>query len=468
MAGLLEIMGARAEKVLHQAGLSPEGAPLLVAVSGGCDSVALLHVLLELGYPVALAHVDHGTRGGDSRADAVFVTSLAEGLDLACHVCRHDVPAEARAARISVEQQGRAVRYAFFAATAQDNGYAAIVTGHHADDQAETVLLRMLRGSSPEGLAGIAPVRPLDGIPLVRPLLGCRREELEACAEAEGWVYRTDATNADEHIPRNRVRHGLIPHLAEHFNPAIVDALGRLAAVQRVQEAFMAPLVAESYAGCVEGGDIERAAFAGLPMALRHRVIARYLQAHGAEPTNERVAELANFVVEAPTGRYGEGGCGIRLYAGRSHAALVDQEAREGETPSVPLTVPGETVALGRVFSIEYAETIPESPTTMCGPDCQVFDADRLAGALEVRTRRPGDRFSPLGMTGTRKIKDYFIGLGVPAPVRDAVPLVVDETGIVWVTGHAPAGRVCIGPQTARCLVVRVTRLGAEGSHAPE
>jgi tRNA(Ile)-lysidine synthase len=463
---MLETIMARAERVLCDAGLHSPHPRVLVAVSGGCDSVALLHVLMELGRPIAVAHVDHGTRGGESRADAAFVASLAGEFALPCHVCRHDVPAEAHAAGVSVEQQGRAVRYAFLTATARDQGYAAIATGHHADDQAETVLLRLIRGAGPEGLGGIPVVRDLGGIPLVRPLLGCRRDELAACAETEGWVHRTDLSNADVSVPRNRVRHELLPLLRGAYNPAVVEALGRLAAQHQVQEAFMAPQVDCAHAACVGQQGIDRAAFAALHTALRHRVIARCLQEHGVEHPCARVAGLAAFVVESPTGRYADAGGGLRLYAGRTHVALVQARGQTSDAPPHPLPAPGELAALGYHFRCEWLDQAPSQPAAHCGPEYQVFDADRLVGGLVVRTRRAGDRFTPLGMTGTQKLKDYFIGRGLPAPQRDAVPLILDGAGIVWVVGHGPAARVRVDEQTSRCLAVHAAPV--EASHAAQ
>lgn len=465
MATMLEQIAEDARKILRDASLDPGGPPLLVAVSGGCDSVVLFHVLLELGYPLAVAHVDHGTRGEASRDDAAFTASLAAGFKVPCHVTRRAVPGEARAAGVSVEQQGRRARYAYFTALVREHGYAGIATGHHADDQAETLLLRILRGTGPEGLGGIAPVREIAGIPLVRPLLGCRREALMACAEAEGWGYREDASNADTRIPRNRVRHELAPLLRAGYNPAVAGALGRLAALNRVQEDFMAPRVAEAYAACVGPDGIARAAFAAFHAALRHRVIARYLQSQGVEHPCQRVIALAEFVANAPTGRYADAGGGLQLHAGRTHATLVAHTARNG-AQTVALPTPGETAAHGYVFRCEMIAEVPRDPASCCGPDYQVFDAARLVGGLRARTRRAGDRFSPIGLNGTKKLKDYFIARGVPAPQRDAAPLVLDDAGIVWVVGHGPAARVCVDETTTRCMAVQATPLVSEANRA--
>ncbi len=433
------------------------GERVLVAVSGGADSVCLLDVLRTLGYEVEVAHLDHQTRGGDSAEDAAFVRRLAEEHGVPCHVESRPVESEARDAGQSFETHARAVRYAFLVWTAFEQRCAAIATGHHADDQAETILMRLLRGTTPNGLAGIPPVRMEEGVRIIRPLIECTRGEIVRHVEQGGLAYRTDATNADTQFTRNRIRHELLPLLACDFNPNVRDALLRLAEAERCDSACLDDLAETMLESCYrDDAGIDRHVFRSFHESIRRRIVLRLAWRHGVEPSYERVVEAARHVAEGGAGMSCEVGEGMSLVNGRDFTELLG--AAPSEDPAeYPLEVPGETQIGEAVFAARYLDALPnEDLARYCHAGRQVFDADALGLPLVVRHRRPGDRFTPLGMAGSRKLQDYFVDRGVAVWKRDAQWILFGPRGIAWVVGHAIDARVAVTPRTTRLIEIEV------------
>ena len=344
-AGALE---RRVREAVEALGL--RGRPVLVAVSGGNDSVCLLALLHRLARPLglrlAVGHVDHGLRGEASRADARFVAERARALGLRFDA-RRVAPDELREGassreRLTLQEAARALRYrALYAmadewAAAGSGEEAVIATAHHADDQAETVLLRVLRGCGPEGLGGI-PERSRDGR-VVRPLLGVGRAELEGYRAARGLAFREDASNARDDYARNRLRHHVVPQLTRDFNPALLRAVVGLAEAQRRESEWLEALVAEEYARRIEPcGEAEGAAagwqIAGtgwdtLPEALARRLVKRLLEDAGAgrDTTRTHILRVRDFLIRGGTATPGtviELPGGLRLAAERGCFRLV-------------------------------------------------------------------------------------------------------------------------------------------------
>lgn len=436
------------------------GDRVMAAVSGGADSVAMLHALRLLEIPLEVAHLDHQTRGGESQADAAFVRALAAELGAPFHLASRPVAREARQAGLSFEQHARVVRYDFLLRVAAERGCAALATAHHADDAAETVLMRLLRGCGPSGLAGVPPVRAERGVRIIRPLIDCARAEVEAWLRAQNIIWREDATNRDPRFRRNKVRHDLLPELAKSYNPRLREALLRLAEAQRLENDALDRIAADALAACLSTPEsIARAPFRALHEAIRRRAVLRIAWDRQVEIPFERVADAALFIADAPTGQYFDLGGGVSLYSGRHTIEILHPGAAAASSAgSVPLPIPGEAMALGRHFSATLALAPPPFElAAWCGPNRQVFDADALGARTELRARRAGDRFRPLGMEGVRKLKDYFIDIGIPAPRRDAIPLLIANERIVWVVGHAPGAEAAVTPATKRWVNIEVT-----------
>jgi tRNA(Ile)-lysidine synthase len=441
--------------------------PVLVAVSGGADSVCLAHLLQRLEVPLATAHLNHGLRGLESRADAAFVRDLAADLGVP-HFEEEADTATAMEAGESLELAARRLRYGFLRRTAAREGYPWVATGHHADDQAETVLMRVVRGTSPHGLAGIPEVRELTSgtgprVRVIRPLLEVGRDAIRAFLADAGIGFRHDATNDDPTIPRNRMRHELLPALESAWNPRLRDALTRLAALQRGEDAFLEHATGEAWTACVEeapagGLRIERTRFGALHPALRQRLLSAAVSRLGAEPAFDLLTAGADCIARGRLGERADLGAGVTLENGRDWANLLPEGAPPRDAREHQLKVPGAVEGFGRRFTARWLEHAPENPRAWCSPARQVLDATGAAPPYTVRTRRPGDRFRPLGLDGSTKLKNYLGGLGLPPSERESLPLLFSGDTLVWVVGHAVDAGAAVTRDTGRCVAVEVTR----------
>jgi len=470
----------RVRHAIERDALIPPGSRVLAAVSGGPDSVALLHLLQllsgECRFTLAgLAHLNHGLRGDESDEDEAFCRALGAEHGLAVEVGRRDVAQLARDDRVSIEVAARRARYEFFADAAERLKVDRIATGHTRDDQAETFLLRVLRGAGATGLAGIRPRRG----PVIRPLLDIRRDELVAFLASLHQAYRTDSSNRDLGIPRNWVRHRLVPLLAEHLNSDIIEVLAREATVLR-DEAMLLDRLANEAAARLEtaladrGVRLDAAALAGLPLALARRVVRQALartdsaRFHGFDHV-EQVLALASRVgdrsaADLPGVRVERNGAGVVLYkrGSRSRPSAV---AFRYELP-----VPGRVTVVECSCRIE-ARARRLTPSQLVGGasvsanrDTAVIDAGAAAAGLAVRSRRPGDSVRPLGLTGRKKLQDVLVDRKVPRVDRDRVPLVVDSLDrILWIAGHDVSEDAKVTERTRSVVVLKMIRNGAEG-----
>jgi tRNA(Ile)-lysidine synthase len=448
-------------------GLWVRGARVLAAVSGGSDSVAMLFLLRELAEAgeitlVGLAHLHHRIRP-DADDDEAFCRALGTRLGLPVEVGETDVPALARERRCSIEAAGRTARYRFLEHAAERTGAGHVAVAHTRDDQAETVLLRVMRGSGSRGLRGILPMRGR----IVRPLLECSRAALQAYLAAQGEPWREDASNAELATPRNRVRHELLPYIRAHFTPGIDVVLARTAEVAREEEAFMAGLADEAFRRVVRvepsGVAIETSPFGALPAALRRRVARQALET--AEGTRSYGLEEVRAVVETCM----HGGPprdlpGVRMERSGSGVVLLIKAHPANEVQALgpcPLEVPGEAwldeAGAGITAALASEGAAPVPPRR----DVALVDASRIVWPLRVRSRRPGDSLRPCGLGGRKKLQDLFVDRKVPRVERDRVPVVVDALDrVVWVAGHAldEAFRVTDPPGTVVVLTLVPSR----------
>lgn len=453
-----------------------------LAVSGGLDSVVLLDLAaatMPAGVELFVLHFDHALRP-DSAADARFVSELAAARGLRFHAERWDREGAARleartTSPVAVsEEEAREARYRFLARAAATYGLEAIAAAHTADDQAETVLARLLRGTGRRGLGGMAPVIRRDGYRLLRPLLGVRRGTLECHARNAGLTWHEDPTNRSPVYTRNRIRHQVLPFLSEHAAGDLVEALCRTAAILREDEDFLGDLAAREMALWGGGGGERRRrldAVTALPPALAARAFRGLLEEAGAPVTREAVSAIRDV---AATGSRVDlaGGVSARVEIEGGEAWLVIGRRPEpiaAVREIFVLAVPGETIIppLGLIVRVTRAERSPGLAVLAAGTGGRPlrdgpWRARAWLGGLEpadplvVRTRRDGDRLTPLGMSGSRKLQDLFTDEKIPLVDRERWPLVCSGDRILWVVGlrQDESTRVQPGASAATCVDV--------------
>ncbi len=436
------------------------GGTVLVAVSGGLDSVVLLDLLSRLapdyGISLHVAHLDHGLRPA-SADDARFVERLSADLDLPSRIDRLDPDKfDARSGGVS-EAAARAARHAFLESVRTEIGASRIALGHTADDQAETIIHRLTRGSGIKGLRGIPPVR----LPFVRPLIETRRAEILEYARTRNLDWRVDASNADLSLTRNRIRHRVLPEL-ERLNPKVVESICRSADLAAEADEIGDHLIRLLWDEVLANEGEERVAFRLGALNDLSRAVRKLLLREGARRVRgdltgfehdhtEEAARLA--ASESSHGELSLPGLSVRI---QSDEVVL---TRSAESPLAPWTYPvelGETAIVEPPIALRL-EVVDGAPPRMNPSDrwIESADADRIHFPLELRSRRDGDRFTPLGLAKCVKLKDFLINEKIPYYDRDRVPLLCDREKIVWVVGVRLSDEVKITDST--CRILRMT-----------
>lgn len=431
--------------LLTECEMLPQHA-VLVGLSGGIDSVVLLHALRAAARQgrigaLTAAHLHHGLRGAAADADEEFCRRLCGEWEIPFCSERADVRAEADSRRLSMETAARELRYDFLRRAARRFGADCIAVAHHMDDQAETVLLHLIRGS---GLAGLAGMRPRNG-DIVRPLLRTQRREIEAYAAENKLAYCTDETNASDVMLRNRVRHTLLPAL-KTLNPRVVERLSSTADLLAADEDCLQALAsAAAKAAMREGEDgMDRAALRSLEPSVRTRVLRQQLLLAQQGDVERRDIDRVDALL------FQQAGTQIELRGGK--AAWVDSRLLHVGVPpkirtfSIPFAAPGTVHTPAGVIRSEWADF------RRAAHACEAYvDFDALPPDTAVRTRRPGDRFHPLGAPGTRKLSDVMTDRKLPGTQRD-LPLLCGGAEVLWMPGYTISERLKVTPQTKRVL----------------
>ena len=448
-----------------------------VAVSGGVDSVALLRLLLEareqLGIVLAVVHFNHRIRGADADADQQFVADLAaaHGLEFLC--ASADARAVAREHKLSLEAAARQLRYAFFWELLSEDKLTRVATAHTLDDQAETVLLRFLRGAWTRGLAGIYPQlatgdRQLATSTIVRPLLDTSRAQLRAYLESIQQSWREDATNRDVSYARNRIRHELLPLLRREFNPGVDHVLSGTAEVARAEEEYWVSLVAKrlpkvliaSEAGL--SATLDASLLQQEPLALRRRLLRVVAEPLGLTLEFSHLEQLLGLAQAAKQAarksRTLELPSGFQAILRGRELSLQRRcpTEREGKTYEYPLPVPGE-VAIAPLGRLIRSSLLPPGSATSGHGQEHLLDPSRLPAPLRVRSWRPGDRYWPAHAKSARKVKELLQRRHIVQPEKALWPVVVSGEDIVWIPGFAvPARYHCRNTQSAAVALEEV------------
>jgi len=459
------------ETVIRDKRMCPSESRVLVAVSGGPDSVALLAVLhalrKRLGVELMVAHLDHGLRGEESKQDAQFVRQLCDRLGVEVMVQELGLKKTlARQQGLSLQEYAREARYTALYEMAQERNASKIALGHTADDQAETVLMWMIRGSGTNGLKGMYPVR---GPYIIRPLLGMDRAEIVEYLNSRGLAYRNDSTNAQPIYLRNQIRRDLVPVL-KRFNPKVVRVLGRQVEILREENRYLDQMAMDALnrvtQGCEEHGLVlSRSRLVALPLALKRRVICLAIKEN-----SQKVRMVGFESVEAVLTKVvgGRTGAGIQVHGtwiSREYETirfqhiipqaekgeLGDEEAKDRPIPipscvSWPLT--------GQTLKVVLRNKTDWDGVRASSPHVAYLDASTFTPSLSLRCWRPGDSFSPLGLGGQRKkLQDFFTDLKVERSKRIRLPLLVAPEGILWVAGYRINHRFRVTEPTSQVLV---------------
>ncbi|HSJ57439.1 MAG TPA: tRNA lysidine(34) synthetase TilS, partial [Anaerolineae bacterium] len=499
----------RAEIEAHH--LLAPGDAVVIGVSGGPDSLCLLHVLRTLGPELDLtlhaAHLHHGLRGADADADAAFVQAIAAEWSLPVTVGRSDVTALARGEQLAIEEAARRARYAFLRSVALDAGAHTIAVGHNADDQAETVLMHFIRGSGLAGLRGMLPLTPLTDyrlaestkaegtrhpiyqstnppISLIRPLLTIPRADILAHIAAHDLHPRFDRSNLDTTYFRNWLRLEVIPLLEEH-NPGVKEVIRRTADVVADDYALIRSLLEETWPRVVveeslppegeeAGGRIvfDLGPWRALPVALQRSTLRQAVHLLRRSLRNINFVHIEDAAAIARAGTTGDQSTlprGLVLTVGYDTLTVADAGAQPalpdwpllpaGAGP-LPVAVPGVTALPGGEWLLHARlvdrDALPPGWEANADPWLAFLDADAAGSAPHLRTRRPGDRFRPLGMGDhTVKLADFLTNEKVPQAVRGHVPLLAGEGGILWVCGVRVAEGARVRDDTRRALILR-------------
>lgn len=469
----------KVEKTVSEFNMLKENDTVLVGVSGGADSVALINILNEIAgsfsLKLGIAHLNHSLRGKESDDDARFVALLSDKLNLPCFMEKKDVIKYKTENGLSLEEAGRRVRYEFFEDIAGKRGYTKIALGHTCDDNAELVLMYLLRGSGPLGISGIPPVRHglKNNLMIIRPLIKTSRKEILGYISEKNLLHVTDKSNLDEKYLRNRIRHSLIPELENYYNPKIVETLNRLASIVRSEDEWMEnemksildknTVLKENNRIVLSVHGINSLHPAAKRRAIRNAVagvkgdLRRISYSHVELLLTQLESDSDGWRLDLPD-RIRVARTGSNLFVSKENIALRNVVSKRKKTDQVYyeyiINEPGIIDAVKEGFKVIFSETKKIDPDEIrkAGQGVAYFDMDKISFPLVLRNRLPGDRFTPLGMTGSKKVSKYMINKKVPEDSRLKLPVMLSNFKIIWLAGHIIGDSVKVTSNTRKIL----------------
>lgn len=468
-SGKKETLEQRVISFIREHDLARGGEKLVVGVSGGADSVCLLHILSqwqeELGISLHVAHLNHRLRGAESEADAEYVSSLARRLSLSVTVESCDVEAHRRKRRCSLEEAAREVRYGFLAWAAKETGAKRVATGHTRDDHVETILMHLIRGTGLTGLRGLQPRSEMameagERLEIVRPLLVATRQETTSYCREHQLVPRSDSSNLSLSPFRNRIRLELLP-LLRRYNPNFDEALWRLAEIAGDELSFTEGQARQVWDSAVrQEGEVvylDRDRMVALPRALQRQLVRLAMSCllGGLKDVSAEHIEAVLGLLTKPAGKILNLSRGVIAAADYGRLIL-----KSGTAPSCPLpslggeyelSVPGETILPGWRVVVDITQ---ESTEVRDNSLVAHFDLSKVGKKLLVRGRQPGDKFQPSGMKEPKKLQDFMVDAKIPRSWRERVPLVCSPGQILWVVGWRIDDRAKVTEATKEVLRV--------------
>ena len=449
---------------------------VLVAVSGGPDSVALLHILHDLreefGLHLEVAHLQHGIRGEEAEGDARFVRELAERLTLPVHIRGVSIPGlRAGVGKGNLEELARQERHRFFAEIAEERKLDKVAVAHTLDDQAETVLMWFLRGAGRKGLGGMAPRQAVNVtagesskvVTIIRPLLGIAKEELLEFLSQKHFLYRIDESNYDATYLRNWLRFELLPLLKRRIDPRLPCRLAQAAEVLREEAGYLETLAQKQLDGFSIDGTLSRKGFLGQPKAMQREVLRVWIKGargHLRGLDFDHIEALLELISHGPPNSR------LSLPGGWEFSREYDALRLARVTRAMPLRY-SYPLSIDSALAIPEAgmtitcRHLPSPPGELPEDDSEaVFDVAALTEPLVVRNFRPGDRFQPFGMAGHKKVKNFFIEKKTPLATRAVLPLLVMGREVLWLPGYGRSNIGRIGPGAKEFLRFNMAKSG--------
>lgn len=421
------------------------GSRLLLAISGGVDSMVMARLFREAGINHSVAHCNFSLRGDESDGDEEFVAAYAAEHNLPFHSKRFDTLGHAASKKISVQMAARELRYEWFSSLVSHEGFDAVSVAHNLNDNVETFLINLLRGTGISGLTGMSQHRNS----IIRPLLFASRKDIDTYAAEKRICFREDSSNAQVKYTRNRVRHRIIPEM-ERVNPgvigAVTDTMSHLSATSEIVDVYIGGLTGSLFRQSDGVFEAEIESLAALRPLAPH--IYELFRKFGISPkqTDEVISLLSS-----QTGRYVYTST-HRILSDRGRIMITERD--EEETADFLFSSIDEMRLSGLFAELRITgpsdEPLPVSPLTAS------VDLDRVAFPLKVRHWEPGDRFMPLGMKKMKKISDFLIDLKIPVTVKEKVLLLISCEEVMWVMGYRIDDRFRITPQTEKILVLTV------------
>lgn len=448
----------KALQTIKKHSMLQEGDIVLIGLSGGPDSVCLSVILDEVrdNFNLSLhaVYINHGLRPEESGAEEAFCKRFCDSLGVGFHVEKLDVKGHAERNRGNIQETARELRYEVFEKAADEKKATKIALAHNADDQAETVLMRLIRGAGRKGLSGIPPVRGK----IIRPLLDIRREDIEKFLSGKQIRFVTDSSNLKTEYLRNRLRLEVIP-LLKKDNPSVTESINRTADISREEERYLEIATTKTLMRLItrktdESIELFLTPLMNIDKAILRRVLRRALGEIGAERGIElvHIDDIIHLINESRSGDVITLPKGIRAI--KSYSTLLLTKGEKTGIQPQDIEVPG-TISLDETGLTLISELLDKS-TENNGRDVSAFDYDSLTSPLKVRKRKDGDFFYPAGFGKRKKLQDFFVDEKVPREMRDSVPIVVSGEDIIWVAGYRADDRFVAKEGTKRFLVLKI------------
>ncbi|WP_074351194.1 tRNA lysidine(34) synthetase TilS [Proteiniborus sp. DW1] len=449
--------------VIKEYGLIEKDDKIVVGVSGGPDSMALLYILKdvreEINFSIYVAHVNHGIRKEEADADEEFVRSVCLKNSFPFYSIKVNMDQYAAENKLTSEEAGRAIRYDFFNKILNDLGGGKIAVAHNKNDQAETLLMRFFRGTGLEGLRGME----YKNMNIIRPLLDISREEIEDFCRNNNISVRIDRTNLEPIYGRNRTRLEVIPYIIKNYNKGIIDTLSRTARLMQMDSEFILGIADERFNNLVVEESpnsivlyIDR--LKNEHYSIRTRIIRKSIEKingslKGIE--EKHINNIISLIDENITGK--SINITNNIIIKTSYGKMIIQKENKYNIKSFKYTFDiGDTIDINELGAIVTSKIVPISEVDIKQSKgfIKFFDYDKIKGRLCIRNRRDGDRFAPLGMRGTKKLKDFFIDEKIPRDERDRIPIIEDGEKIIWVVGYRISEECKISSNTSSVLVL--------------